>query len=80
MVTCPFYTTHTLLVLLTVHLEHLYTYKCIDVFIQIHICLLHTLLQLMANRRIPDSKYVVQPDLFSLYLEVRFHSVITRRI
>lgn len=36
--------------------------------------------QLMANRKISDSKYAVQPDLFSCYSEVTFHSVITRRM
>lgn len=32
----------------------------------------------MANRRILNSKYDVQLDLFSFYLEVTFHSMITK--
>lgn len=62
------------------HIEPLYAYICTTVFIQIHKCLLHEHVQLMANRKIPDSKYNVQPDLFSPYLAVRFDSVITRRM
>lgn len=43
-----------------------------------HKCLMHEHLQSLANGNIFNSKYDVQLDLFSFYLEVTFHSMITK--
>lgn len=39
---------------------------------------MHEHLQSMANSKIFNSKYDVQLDLFSFYLEVTFHSIIRK--